>query len=77
MPNPHKWAKPTNFPKCLHTSLSEETGTALEKVGEPAGWSDLMAARECIVAGLPVVRERLRSRMRAAKRQASGNGAAK
>ena len=61
---PNKWQKPRQFTRKRSVALSPETDAAVNKIAEAAGWSAGTARRECVMAGLPVLRERLRSKSR-------------
>lgn len=72
MPSERKWAKPVNYPCKLHTSVAETTAKGLDAVAESVGWSDARVVREAVEAGLPVLRERLRSKRRRGSGRATG-----
>ena len=73
MANPHKWAKEAHYPVKRSLALAPDIAAGVQRVAEAAGWSESRALRECVAAGLPVVRERERS----AKRRKGGAGGGK
>ena len=58
----------SHYPHPLRTDLPADLGAALEAVADKAGWSVAEAARQCLAAGLPAVRQRLRPSRRPAAR---------
>ena len=73
-----RYQRETRYTARLSLGLSPEQYEALEAAADKAGWSLTEAARQCIEAGLPTVRQRLRpSRRPAARPSTRQEGGAK
>ena len=59
-----------HYPEPLTLDVTAAAKAALQAVADKAGWPVAEAARQCIEAGLPVVRGRLRPSRRPAARPA-------
>ena len=56
-----KYRRRTHYPGHLGASVTYPTQRAVEELADEADWSIAEAIRECIEAGLPVVKSRLTS----------------
>ena len=56
MAKKRKYRRTSHYPEQLSVAVTEATQEAVEKVADQAGWSVAEAVRECIEAGLPMVR---------------------
>lgn len=54
-----KYRRMTHYPGNLNVAVTDGTKNAVEAVADQAGWSVASTVRECINAGLPVVRAQI------------------
>ena len=54
-----KYRRMTHYPGHLSVAVTGATQEAVEEVADQAGWSVAETIRECINAGLPVVKSQL------------------
>ena len=56
-----KYRRTTHYPGHLSVAVTMATQEAVQEVADQAGWSMAETVRECINAGLPMVRSQLAS----------------